>query len=280
MERFPWQPPITKDILYAAVEKGFPVSEDLNGEKFTGFTVAQTTSKDGVRTSTNAAFLQPVRHRPNLQIVLNATVTKILVQNGRAYGVSYIKDKQSRQARASREIIISGGAVGSPQLLLLSGIGPAAHLRAVNVTVVKDLPGVGENLQNHVAFAVPFTIDEPNTFDLNWATTTEYMAFQKGPMASTGMSQITGIVPSKFTTPDHPDLQFFFNGYGANCATTGEIGALKDGGKRSISIVPTLLHPRSRGEKKYCSICFCVVESVVLEIIKHLVDTEPFHQYN
>ena len=144
--------------------------------------------------------------------------------------------------------MVSGGAVGSPHLLLLSGIGPKEHLQAHNISVVKDLPGVGENLQNHVSYTTSYTINEPNQYDLTWAAATEYIAFQKGPMSSTGLSQITGILPSSYTTPDHPDLQMFFGGYQAACATTGEVGAVLDNGRRGISISPTVLHPRSRGE--------------------------------
>lgn len=152
-----------------------------------------------------------------------------------------------RVARASREIIVSGGAVNSPQILLLSGIGPREHLEAVNVSVVHDLPGVGENLHNHVSFTLSFSIDRPNEFDLNWPSVVEYVAFAKGPIASTGLSQLTGIVPSMYATQDHPDLQIFFGGYQAACATTGLVGSLMGDGGRHISISPTNLHPRSRG---------------------------------
>ena len=152
-----------------------------------------------------------------------------------------------RVARASREIIVSGGAVNSPQILLLSGIGPREHLEAVNVSVVHDLPGVGENLHNHVSFTLSFSIDRPNEFDLNWPSVVEYVAFAKGPIASTGLSHLTGIVPSMYATQDHPDLQIFFGGYQAACATTGLVGSLMGDGGRHISISPTNLHPRSRG---------------------------------
>ncbi|KAJ8673805.1 hypothetical protein QAD02_005067 [Eretmocerus hayati] len=247
VERFPWQPPITADILYAAVEAGYPISEDLNGDRIVGFTVAQTNNRDGVRASSASSFLQPVRDRKNLHVLLNATATKIIVENGRAVAVQYFKDGEYNIARASREVIVSGGAVGSPHLLLLSGIGPENHLRTMNVSMVKNLPGVGENLQNHVSYTLSFTINEPNEYDLNWAAATEYIAFQRGPMSSTGLSQVTGILPSSFTTPEHPDIQIFFGGYQAACATTGEVGALFDNNRRSISISPTNLHPRSRG---------------------------------
>ncbi|XP_029045750.2 glucose dehydrogenase [FAD, quinone]-like [Osmia bicornis bicornis] len=253
VERFPWRPSISNDILAAAAERGYPITEDHNGDQFVGFTVAQTMSKNGVRQSTATAFLRPIRQRRNLQIALNATATKILVDNLKATGVQFYQDGELRVARASREIIVSGGAVNSPQLLLLSGIGPKEHLQAVNVSVVKDLPGVGENLQNHVSYTLSWTINQPNEFDLNWAAALEYVSFQKGPMSSTGLAQLTGILPSIYTTPDHPDLQFFFGGYQASCAATGEIGALMDGGRRSISISPTNIQPRSRGTLRLAS---------------------------
>lgn len=87
--RFPWKPAITNDILAAAVERGYPISEDLNGDQFTGFSVAQTTSKNGVRVSSAAAFLRPFRHRRNLRVALNATATKIIVENQKAVGVQF-----------------------------------------------------------------------------------------------------------------------------------------------------------------------------------------------
>lgn len=98
-----------------------------------------------------------------------------------------------------------------------------------------------------MSFTLPFTIDEANEFDLSWPSALEYIAFMKGPIASTGLSQLTGIVSSIYTMPDDPDLQIFFGGYQAACATTGLVGALMDNGGRHVSISPTNLHPRSRG---------------------------------
>lgn len=253
VERFPWKPAIADDILAAARERGYPISEDLNGDQFTGFTVAQTTSKSGVRVSTASAFLQPFRTRPNLHIALNATATKIIIENEVAVGVQFYQDGELRVARVTKEVIVSGGALDSPKLLLLSGIGPKEHLQAVNVTVVKDLQGVGENLHNHVSYTLSWTINQPNYYDLNWAVATEYIAFQKGPMASTGLSQLTGMLPSVYTTPDHPDIQMFFGGYQAACGTTGEIGAVQNQNGRRISISPTNTHPRSKGHLRLAS---------------------------
>lgn len=89
VERFPWKPAIADDILAAAAERGYPISEDLNGDQFTGFSVAQTNSKNGVRVSSAAAFLRPFRHRRNLNIALNATATKIIIENQKAVGVQF-----------------------------------------------------------------------------------------------------------------------------------------------------------------------------------------------
>ncbi|KOX78880.1 Glucose dehydrogenase [acceptor] [Melipona quadrifasciata] len=253
VERFSWRPAISEDILAAAVERGYPITADHNGDEILGFTVAQTTSKNGVRQSSAAAFLRPFRHRRNLQVALNATATRIIIQNGKAVGVQYHKDGVLREARASKEIIVSGGAVNSPQLLLLSGIGPKEHLAAVNVSVVEDLPGVGENLQNHVSYTLSWTINQPDAFDLNWAAALEYVAFQRGIMASTGLSQLTGFLSSPYTTADNPDLQFFFGGYQASCASTGDIGSLMSNDRRSISMSPTNIRPRSRGVLRLAS---------------------------
>ncbi|XP_076233661.1 glucose dehydrogenase [FAD, quinone] [Calliopsis andreniformis] len=253
VERFSWRPDISKDILAAVTERGYPIPEDLNGDQITGFTVAQTMSKNGVRQSAATAFLRPFRYRRNLQIALNATVTKVIIENMKATGVEFYQDGKLRIARAHREVIVSGGAVNSPQILLLSGIGPKEHLDAVNVSVVKDLPGVGENLHNHVSYTLSFTINQPNVFDLNWPTALEYISFQKGPMTSTGLAQLTGIISSSYTTPDHPDLQFFFGGYQAACGVDGPVGAVMDNGSRKISISPTNLRPRSKGTLRLAS---------------------------
>lgn len=102
VERFPWQPAITADLLYAAAEAGYPISEDLNGDRIVGFTVAQMNQKDGARVTSNSAFLQPVRHRRNLHVLLNATVTRVLFENQRAVGVQYYKNGAFRYARATR----------------------------------------------------------------------------------------------------------------------------------------------------------------------------------
>lgn len=227
---------------------------DLNGQSHTGFSIAQTTNRNGSRLSTARAFLRTARNRPNLHIMLNTTVAKILVNSTSksAYGVEVLNNGVSKQIFAKNEVIVCGGAVSSPQILLLSGIGPKDDLRKVRVPVVNDLPGVGKNLHNHVAFFVNFNINDTNSAPLNWATAMEYLLFRDGLMSGTGISEVTGIINSKYANPaeDHPDLQLFFGGFLANCARTGQVGERLDNGTRQIQIIPAVLHPKSRGYLK------------------------------
>lgn len=159
--------------------------------------------------------------------------------------------------------------MNSPQILLLSGVGPRRNLQAVNVPVVHELSGVGINLHNHVAFFVNFNINDTNSAPLNWATAMEYLLFRDGLMSGTGrfktpaknscnsvifsgISEVTGFINSKYNDPrlEHPDIQYFFGGFLANCARTGQVGERLDNNTRSIQIIPTLLHPKSRGYLK------------------------------
>jgi choline dehydrogenase len=142
--------------------------------------------------STARAFLRPARNRPNLHVILNATVTKVIINQitKTAEGVEFVKNGITRSASASKEVILAAGAINSPQLLLLSGVGPKMDLFRVGVTSVHDLRGVGQNLQNHVAVFINFILNENATVDLDWAAVTEYMLDRKGPLSSTGLSQV------------------------------------------------------------------------------------------
>ncbi|XP_012266950.1 glucose dehydrogenase [FAD, quinone] isoform X2 [Athalia rosae] len=246
--RFPYHPPLSGAIMEAGKELGYPVG-DLNGRSHTGFAIAQTTSRNGSRLSTARAFLRPARGRRNLHVMLNSTVTRILFDNDKvAVGVEFLYNGQLHRVNVDKEVIVSGGAVNSPQILLNSGIGPAEELRSVGVPVIHNLPGVGKNLHNHVAYSVGFTINDTDTTPLNWATAMEYLLFRDGLMSGTGISEATAMINTKYANPreDHPDIQLIFGGYLADCAETGMVGE-KKGANRSIYIIPTLLHPKSRG---------------------------------
>lgn len=223
----------------------------MNGANSTGFMIAQTTSRNGIRYSAARAFLRPKRKYPNLHILLNTTASRVLIdpKTKTAVGVDVIDRYGShRRIMARKEVIVCGGAVNSPQILLLSGIGPKEDLKEVGITPVHDLPGVGKNLQNHVAFALNFVINEVDTAPLNWATAMEYLLYRDGLMSGTGISDVTGKISSRYAdNPNSPDIQFYFGGYLASCSRTGQVGELLSNNSRTVQIYPTVLQPKSRG---------------------------------
>ena len=142
--------------------------------------------------SSARAFLRPVRNRPNLHIMLNATVTKVLINptTKAAEGVEFIRNGSKQTARASKEVILSSGAINSPHLLLLSGIGSREDLAKLRIPLVHDLRGVGQNLHNHVAVYINFVVNDNATADLDWLAITDYVVNRTGPLSSTGLSQV------------------------------------------------------------------------------------------
>jgi len=145
----------TNMFVRAANEVGYPLNNDYNGETQEGVSYSQLTIKNGCRHSTAQAFLTPIKHRPNLTICTGAHITKIRFNESktRAIGVTVHRNGKFLEVNAKREVIVSCGTLNSPQLLLLSGIGPKAHLEEMGINVVKDLP-VGENLQDHIFYCV------------------------------------------------------------------------------------------------------------------------------
>ena len=141
--------PWTKAVVKSAVAAGYPRNDDFNGARQEGVGTYQVTQKRGRRWSAADAFLKPALERPNLTLRTGAQVTRVLTDGGRATGVEYRQDGQTHTVHADAEVVLAGGALNSPQLLMLSGIGPADHLREVGVDVVHDLPGVGQGLQDH-----------------------------------------------------------------------------------------------------------------------------------
>ena len=164
LERGPAVGPLFDAFFAAVQEAGFPLTEDVNGYRQEGFAKFDRNVHDGRRLSAARAYLHPVMGRPNLDVQTHALGTKILFEGGRATGVEYARfgRRGSETARAG-EVILCGGAINSPQLLQLSGIGGAAELRALGIDVVSDLPGVGENLQDHLEVYVQHTATQPVT---------------------------------------------------------------------------------------------------------------------
>ena len=162
--------PLCHAFLEAGVQAGYPRSGDLNGHQQEGFGPTDRTTYAGRRWSTASAYLRPVLGRPNLTVRTGVLARRVVLENGRAVGVAYVRGGAETIARAEREVILAGGAINSPQLLLLAGIGPADDLRAHGVEVAADLPGVGGNLHDHPDIAVKQACTLPVSLhdDMRW----------------------------------------------------------------------------------------------------------------
>ena len=219
--------PLSEMFVAAAQETGVPANADFNGTSQDGCGFYQLTQKDGRRWSTASAFLRPVRERPNLTVITNALTCRIRVEGRRAVGVEYVCRGQSALAAASREVVLCGGSINSPQLLMLSGIGPAEHLRAVGVPVVADLPGVGQNLQDHLGTFLRNEITVP--FSL-YGATPEQLAAVQAEYEATGQGLFTSNIAEAGAflrtggSSGPPNLQGFFLPY---CITEAPLEAFQ-----------------------------------------------------
>lgn len=238
---------LTKTFLQAAQQAGIPLNNDFNADKQEGVGLYQVTQKNGRRHSTAAAYLKPILSRPNLTVLTEAHALHLLFEHKRAVGVAYIYKGQKQEASAAREVILCGGAINSPQLLMLSGIGPAQHLKDLGIEVFHDLPGVGQNLQDHMVTGVLMYCNQPISL-LNATRPGQllkYMLFKKGMLTSNG-GEAGGFITTKPALPA-PDIQlhFFpgaFEDHGAK--------EIPDYGGHGISLGATVLRPESRGEIK------------------------------
>lgn len=154
--------PLNDVFLEACQAQGIPYNDDYNGEEHHGCYHVQVTQRGGERLSVAAAFIHPNLDRPNLEVRTGAHVTGLRFEGRRAVGVGYRTGRETHEVRARREIIVSGGAVGTPQILLASGIGPGTHLRQLGIEPIIDLPGVGENLQDHISALLIYRARDPH----------------------------------------------------------------------------------------------------------------------
>jgi choline dehydrogenase len=232
--------PLSCAFVDAARELGLPINDDFNGAEQAGFGFYQVTQRQGRRWSAADAFLKPAMLRPNLNVATHAQAARLLFTGRRVDGVAYIQHGEAREARASREVILCGGAINSPQLLLLSGIGPADDLRALDIPVIADLPGVGQNLQDHLDVAVAYHCTEPISLGTLYAAAEiEYRYFRKGPLASNG-PEAGGFLKTR-PHLSAPDLQFHFSpGWSVGFGTHRPAG-------HGFSIWPALVLPESCG---------------------------------
>ena len=233
--------PLTRRFLAAAEANGIRYMDDYNGPEQDGAALAQVTQRNGKRWSANDAYLRPVRDRPNLEIVTGAAVRRIRIAGGRATGVAY-RDRLGRErvAQASREVIVCAGAFGSPQLLMLSGIGPAEQLRALGLTVEVDAPDVGENLQDHPFNTVVCEVEEGSLVDAEHPRyLAEWLLRRSGPLTST-VAEAFAFVRTRPGLPA-PDVQYHFAP-----AYFVDHGAEEFDG-HAMTLGPVLITPKSRG---------------------------------
>lgn len=236
-------------FIETAQQLGYPVEPDFNVPEPEGFGMPDCTIRKGRRHSTVRAFIDPVKGRRNLRIETDALVTRVLIENGRAWGVEFRRNGAVHRIRVRREVILCGGAINSPQILMLSGVGPGAHLRDMGITVALDLPGVGQNLQDHPialsfwAASGPVAFDDKLRIDrLAW-NAVRWQIFGTGTMAQSPMS-VQGFLRSG-PEQDRPDLQYqvVHSSYQARPWFPG----WRKGAGHQYSVGALLLDPESRG---------------------------------
>jgi len=232
---------ITRAFLAAAEEIGIPANHDFNGATQEGAGLYHVTQKNGSRHSASDAYLKPARRRPNLTVLTGAHATRVIIENHRAVGVEYLRGGAIRRARAESEVVLAGGAVNSPQLLLLSGIGPADELRSAGVHSIHDLPGVGKNLQDHPMVSVGYLCAKPVSLASAESVSNflKWLIFKQGPLTSNVAE--AGIFRRTQEGLSAPDLQVLFGpAYYVN-------HGLDRRKEHCFGFGPTLIAPESRG---------------------------------
>lgn len=206
--------PLFRAFVEAGIEAGHKQTPDFNGRAQEGFGPYQLTIHNGKRWSAASAYLRPALERKNLTIESNALVTRIVFEGTRAVGVEFVQKKQKQVVRATREVILSGGAVNSPQTLLLSGVGPAETLKNFDIPVVINLKGVGQNLQDHLDCSIQYECTQPITLygalkpHQQLKIGLQYMLFGTGLGAGQGLE--SGAFLKSRPDLDTPDLQYHF----------------------------------------------------------------------
>ncbi len=239
--------PINQAFLQACAEQGLPQTKDYNGASQLGCAPAQVTQKNGERCSAAKAYITPHLARPNLSVITQAHTQRIVLEGKRAVGAEFLKDGQTRQVKARREVILSSGAFGSPQLLMLSGIGPAAHLQQLGIRVVQDLPGVGQNLHDHVTAVLIYrTRRKESTFGFSWAGLVKIVRSifewrnKRSGIITSNVAESQGFMFADKTEPS-PDIQL------ALCTGIVDDHTRKNHLGHGYTLHVTLMRPKSRG---------------------------------
>ncbi|KAH8334908.1 hypothetical protein KR074_005830 [Drosophila pseudoananassae] len=257
---------LLKAFLKSGRDLGYDIT-DPNGEHLMGFARSQATIRNGRRCSTSKAFIQPVVHRKNLHISMKSWVTKLIIDpvTKVTTGVEFIKQRQRYVVGVRKEVILSAGTIASPQLLMLSGVGPADHLRELNISVVQDLL-VGHNLQDHITLnGLVFVVNDSTVNDarlLNPSDIFRYIFAGQGPYTIPGGAEAFAFVrtPSSSFAKDYPDMELVL---GAGSLSGDRFGTMRNllgitddfyntmfgdlQNKETFGLVPVLLRPKSRG---------------------------------
>ena len=250
-----YRDPLVDAYLAAAEDAGHPMTEDYNGAQQEGFGYSQQTIRDGRRCSAAAAYLRPAMARPNLDVETNALATKILFEGHRAVGVEYLKANEPRIGRAEREVVLAGGVINSPQLLMLSGIGDPQVLRTHGIAVNVALPGVGQNLQDHVSVTVAYGRKEPGPLHAKMRADRIAVELGRAYLRGDGIAADWpgGVMAFLKSTPELslPDIQLLFNAapMTAHVYFPPFVRPYAD----SFGCRAVLLHPESRGRIELAS---------------------------
>jgi choline dehydrogenase len=243
-------------LIATAQKLGFPYLDDFHGAEQEGFSTPDFHVHHGKRASTSQRYLQPVSFRPNLTVETGALATRVLTQSGRAIGVEYLREGQTQSAHADREVILSGGTFNSPQLLLLSGIGPADELRALGIEPLLDLPGVGRNLQEHASIAMVLDASGPFTFDNELRLDRMMVSVARWHLSGGGVIGALPVGAQGFIRTrdglDRPDLQLLISPVAMDARLWFPGWRAPRG--HAFSVANVLLHPQSRGAVKLRSV--------------------------
>ena len=241
--------PTSRAFVQSCQEYGMPYNPDFNGPQQEGAGIYQTTIRGNRRCSAAVGYLRPALRRPNLTLITGALVRRLVMEKGRAVGVEYSTGGAPVTIRAGSEVIVTSGAIGSPKLMMLSGIGPAAHLKSHGITVVQDLPGVGQNLTDHFGIDIVAELKGHDSLDkynkplwAAWAGA-QYFLFNSGPVTSNVVEGGAFWYADGAGTAACPDLQFHFL-----CGAGAEAGVPSvPKGASGVTLNSYTLRPKSRG---------------------------------
>jgi choline dehydrogenase len=271
--------PVSDAVVDACEQAGIPRRADLNGGDQEGVSYYQLTVKNGQRCSAAVAYLHPVMGRANLRVETRALASKVLFEGKRAVGVVFVQNGVKRTARATKEVILSGGAVNSPQLLQLSGVGPGDLLRQHGVEVVADLPGVGENLQDHYVMSQQYRL-KSDVISVNELTRgprfigeAMKFLFQRKGLLTLSAAHIAVFCKSR---PDlaHPDIQYHILPATMNVEKLTNEQKMELEGQPGLTIAPCQLRPESRGHIRIKSADPSVYPAIFANYLADSLDQE------